>query len=566
MKPRLHRLARVGSVALLTAATVFITAIPSADAAESNALQFARALEDRKQALDWSSRKKAELELGNALLAAGAILPAHRACSALLSDPEAGQAVQIGALGCINRIEQKFPHLASQVQPQADGSLVATLDPKNPQVREWTFRQLEQAMARGAHAPAWAERLPKDSYESRLAEIWLLSTQKKSEEGYRKMVELLSEREVPEALERHLNANRILAARMAFALDKYVEAANWLKKVDKRSNLSPTALEELTWALLEGNSSGGAAGTALQLQKGLLSRTFAPEAPMVLAMALNESCHYPAALKTVQRFKKKWESPSQWLEAETSHPQPLLPRVRLLMKGQKSMPVTLGWELIRSPAYLSSEGLAVELKQMGPRLEKLRDEARSEQLKLAREILNLNERISREIREFRSKTNDGDLSPSILKRIAELRDSWKSYRALRRSTAPLKNMAGFARSNAINVSTSLEKKLESELRRRLGRMSGRLEDVVDNLALMEIEILDGASRDLVWRNSHPEAAETIRKRLAGLQNETPTWNWGSALTQLEADDWGENEEVWEDELGAHVVALSNRCIQREKQL
>ncbi len=556
----------------LTALAVLLGRIPSAEAAESNALRFARALDERRQALDWGSRKKAELDLGNALLAAGATLPAHRACSALLADAEAGTSIQVGALECLNRIERRYPHLATPANQQTDPSRVATLDPRNPEVREWTFRQLEQAMARGAHVPAWMERLPAGSYEARLAEAWTLSSQKRPDSGYRKMVEILSEKSVPDALERHLNANRILAARMAFALDKHAEAAAWLKSVDKHSNLSPTALEELTWAMLEGNSSGGAVGTALQLQKGLLSRAFAPEAPMVLAMALNESCHYPAALKTVQRFRKKWESPNQWIEAETAHPKPLLPRLRQLIAqagrqaASPAMPATLGWELIRSPAYLSAEGLAAELRQMGPRLDALREQARTDQLKLAREILALNERISREIRDFRAKGNDGDLSPSIIRSIEGLRESWKSYRALRKSTGPLKKMAAFARQSAVAITAGVEKKLESDLRRRLNRMAGRLEDVVDNLALMEIEILDGASRDLVWRNSHPEAAENIRKRLAELQGEAPTWNWGSALTQLESDDWGENEEVWEDELGAHVVALSNRCIQKEKQL
>jgi hypothetical protein len=131
-------------------------------------------------------------------------------------------------------------------------------------------------------------------------------------------------------------------------------------------------------------------------------------------------------------------------------------------------------------------------------------------------------------------------------------------------------MAAFARKNSIEMNARLEKKLESELQRKLARMGGRIEDVVDNLALMEIEILDGASKDIVWQNTHPEMAEAVKQKLsqklAAAQNEAPTWNWGSAATQFDSDDWGENEEVWEDELGAHAVALNNLCQKKEKQL
>ena len=549
---------------------------PLAWGAESPALKFAKALDSRRNALDWDSRKKAELNLALALQEAGLHASAHRALQVILADSEAPREVRMSALEEINSIERKLPSL---VQPKSAEVLPESKSEKqkNEATLEWLFRQFQLALAKNkdlAEAQKWAALItPKDSPHARLAQSWMLAFQRKPAEAYPLLVEFLRRPGMPEDLQTHLNANRILAARLAYAIKRPAEGAQWLRAVDKKSNLAPTSLEELTWSLIQADAPGEAVGTALQLQKGLLLRAFVPEAAMVQAMALNEACHFPSALKTIERFKRKWEAPYQWIGKTLEKPKALIHVVRNLLKEKKgsdsTVPTMIGWELIRSPRFVSNESLRVELEQTPRRFEKLREQAREAQLKLAHEILAKNEKLSREIRNFRERKPDADLPLSVKHALEGLRDDWKTYRALRKATGPLAKMAQHSKSWGKTVIADLTIQLEGDLQRKLKRMHGRLEDVLDNLNLMEIEILDGASRDLVWQNAHPDFAVEIKKEIAKYDpsyDRGATWSWGSASAQIDASDDGENEEIWEDELGSHGVALADRCDQKDRYL
>ncbi len=546
-----------------------ITSIAStgALAAENPALRFARALDARRNAQDWKGRKEAELRVGKSLQEAGLDASAHRAFESLLSDDEAPAEIRMGALKQINLIERKLP---SMTRPRESGVLPE--GHADAATREWLFRQFQISLTRGSDvqtASRWAQLItPSDSPHARMARAWVLALSRKPAEAYKILSELIKTPTLPPDLATQINANRIIAARLAYALRRPDEGALWLRSVDKKSNLAPSSLEELTWALLEADAPGEAIGTALQLQKGLMLRAFVPEAPMVQAMALNEACHFPAAFKTIQDFRRKWEGPHRWLGEATSKPRALVPQLRDLLREKKNshaeIPKIVGWELIRSPRFVSNETLRVEVEQTPGRFTRLRELARDTQLKLAEDILRSNEKLSRDIKAWRVKNPKGDLQPHILARLEALRANWKDYRALRKSTGPLARMAQHSRAWGPKIVADLTLSLEADLQRKMKRMQARLDDVMDNLGLMEIEILDGASRDLVWQNAHPDFALEIKQQLSSYDR-GETWSWGRAWTQIDAES-GENEEVWEDELGAHGVALADRCEQKDRYL
>ena len=50
-----------------------------------------------------------------------------------------------------------------------------------------------------------------------------------------------------------------------------------------------------------------AIGTAMNLDGGGLRHTFAPEAAMVSAMAMNELCQYPDAVREITVFRRNYE-------------------------------------------------------------------------------------------------------------------------------------------------------------------------------------------------------------------------------------------------------------------
>ena len=130
---------------------------------------------------------------------------------------------------------------------------------------------------------------------------------------------------------------------------------------------------------------------------------------MVLAMALNEACHFPAALKAIQNFKHRWEPTYQWMSKNLPGSHALLPLTRELFKTKAKsvekapLPPVLGWELIRSPKYVSHETLARVFEQSPAHFQELRDQTQQEQVRLAQEILQSNTKLTDRIKVFQKK-------------------------------------------------------------------------------------------------------------------------------------------------------------------
>ncbi|NDG85479.1 MAG: hypothetical protein EBX52_10660, partial [Proteobacteria bacterium] len=72
----------------------------------------------------------------------------------------------------------------------------------------------------------------------------------------------------------------------------------------------------------------------------------------------------------------------------------------------------------------------------------------------------------------------------------------------------------------------------------------------------EVEILNGASRDLVWKSVHPDFKEENlpKKSESPSRNPAGTWTWGR-LRHSEL----EHAELWEDELGALKADVRSVC-------
>jgi hypothetical protein len=529
-------------------------------------IDLAIGLQDRVRALTPEDRKSAEFRISHALHQSGLVRPARTGYRALLLSEDTPPDLRLKALTCINRLERSEPAL-SQMEKQDFLRAIPGISERSVQEgAEYLFRQFNLALRseiRGSEAAATIlESRLAFSVESRLARAFLLVRDRKSVEALRILADLLSMERWPEALERHRNAARILAARANYAIGQPLEAARWLRLVDKSANIAPAALEELSWALLEGERPGEAIGTALQLERGLLARTFAPEAPMVLAMSLNELCQFPAALGTVARFKRRWQPVHQWLEEFTARPSALLPLTRQVLKKRPDtrIPEMVAWQLIQAPQYLSQESLRALLQSEPRRFEDLRGRIRSEQLRLARQLVTAGEELTKRIR------REGPSLTSVTESdLRKLREDWLTYRALRKSMGPVRRMAAHSTKSIPALQAESERSLEADLQRRTRRMGVRLNEVIENLGLVEIEILEGASRDLVWQNAHPEMAKKAQEQVRA-KSRSRTWDWGSAFTAMDSKDGRTAEELWEDELGSHEVLVTDRCELRERQV
>ena len=93
-------------------------------------------------------------------------------------------------------------------------------------------------------------------------------------------------------------------------------------------------------------------------------------------------------------------------------------------------------------------------------------------------------------------------------------------------------------------------RLKKKLQKKNTRMIAQLEEIAENNQLIEVEIYNGASQDVVFGktltlSTDRPGPDDPGKRVPADQ----VWNWGRAPAQMDQDD-SEKVEVWEDEFGS----------------
>jgi hypothetical protein len=103
--------------------------------------------------------------------------------------------------------------------------------------------------------------------------------------------------------------------------------------------------------------------------------------------------------------------------------------------------------------------------------------------------------------------------------------------------------------------------IDEEFARKNKMMLGRMGEVTENIHLIEVEIFNGASEDVVWRNLHPDYNQFVDEAKAAEQKGMGqrVWSWGTVVSSE-----GGAPEVWEDELGTLRANLSNNCSNRDR--
>src|SRR5262249_43162896 len=154
---------------------------------------------------------------------------------------------------------------------------------------------------------------------------------------------------------RYVDPARLLLARSYYANGNFKGAVTQLKLIGRGSNDLSESLSELAWAFLMDERYNEAIGASISLQAGGLRHTFAPEAPMVMSMALNELCQYPDAVRAIQVFRRNYESPHRWLTEWETHPKDLYPLAAQFLNKGKEVPERVASEWVRSPLFISHQ-------------------------------------------------------------------------------------------------------------------------------------------------------------------------------------------------------------------
>lgn len=482
--------------------------------------------------------------------------------------------IQIAALECLNRIQLKYPGFElgdNVIKRIPEIAMLAT----SPDEREAVGSALVWAVKIEVSKPAFSESKVKAHLASLSAKElgaysnWghaLVSSRlSRHADTNRELTQWLTLAPTSPNLTKHLDQVYLLKARALFAMGQYHEAEEALKKIKKSSNELAKALSELSWSYLMDEKYGEAIGTSLGFLAGGLRHTFAPEAPMVAAMALNEICQYPESIKAINTFKKNYEKPFKWLDSWQKNQTPLYGAAVEFLQKKGDVPARVGTEWVRSPLFLSYQGrinLLIDEKDFATALGK---QGAKEQRKLAADILVHWKELKGRIQAMRAKSKTRiELPAPLIAELVGLKKQITAFRRLYHAAPAWQNVLANHEAKVASMKRNFVNWINDDLRKRTLAMHSTITEIAENNQLVEVEIYNGASQDIIWQNAHPEYKDLAKKIKE--QSETKehehVWDWGRSTAS--ADD--EDAEIWEDELGSFKADLVDNCSSKEKFL
>jgi hypothetical protein len=538
---------------------------------------FAEGLALRSSATEAETRTFGEFWVSRSLLEAKLFHIAFDGFTVIAArEPEESTAgVQLAALECLLQIQGKYPAFAL---PKAVAARLPELQvfARTPAQKEvvWTASgaHLRDLVASGGGAqslePALALLASSGIHERLGRAIWAARRGDHSV-VIRELDQFLLHPAIPPLLKRFVDPARILVSRAYYSTGRFDQAAAQLRQVTKSSNELANSLQELAWAFLLNERYAETIGTAMNLEAGGLRHTFAPEAGMVMAMALNELCQYPESVRSVQLLRKHYEAPYQWLNswatsAKDGKRRNLYPLAVEYLRKAGTTPQKIASEWVRSPLVISSqEELNLVFDERDSQLSLARS-AVVEQRRIGNEIV----RLARDLKprliahKPRSGRSD-DLPPTVRADLEKVYSFVAQFRRLQQAAPTWMAVLGNYKRKASSLEKVLMARINQDLENRSLRMLAQLEEVAENIQLIEVEIYNGASQDIIWQNAHPDYKDVARKMKddAMKASNEKVWDWGRAPAG-EADE----HEIWEDELGSFKANLYNNCSSKDKYL
>lgn len=541
---------------------------------------FAEALSLRKLGLQGESMVFSEFWLANSLYRSKLYHMAHQAFSAVASrqPTEETLPIQIASLRCINMITHQFPSMHWNKRLEArlfelQNGLESMKSISRPLKKhlQWILWDTAGAIFRATQDTRLLSILKDSGPHEAFARALLESTRGNTKKAALYLIKFKNYRRVPYTLRRYQTTATLLLARHLYELGDYQRSANYLHQVTKSSNEIASVLTELAWAKLMQNNLGEAVGAAMSLNSGGLEATFAPEAPMVMAMALNELCQYPHSIRAIDLFRTQYKEPYHWLKqwrkrAKKKDPKAwnLYPTAIRYLKGSVDVPEKVVSEWIRSPLFLSSQSEINLLIDENNRGKKFSETAQTEQVGRAKKLLAELRKLRTDYQKAKILLEPGEsISTKIINRLYRYRDQMKHFYRLRAAAPFWNKLLKVDQMRGERLRERLIHQINNEFMRANLRMVQNLDFVAENNQLIEVEIFNGASKDIVWQNAHPDyekVAEEIKDQKEE-KNSDQVWNWGTSEAGLEG-----TEEVWEDELGTFRADIYNNCSSKDKYL
>jgi tetratricopeptide (TPR) repeat protein len=491
--------------------------------------------------------------------------------------------IQSAAAGCMNRILEKFPTLETpqDVKTNIQRLLrIASSDEIKLPIREFGMQVVLELLGNGVSgvpelAMKIAENLGPSDPSHSAAPFVLYSQgmvalkQGKYAESAEKLEKFFAISNLPIQFKRYADHAHILLSRAYYGKRDYVSAEKELKRVKKSSNELAAVLGELAWAQLMEDQLPEAIGSAMNLQAGGLKKTFSPEAPMVMAMAMNELCQFPDSIRAIHQFRKGYKSSYEWLDSWIKNPKSinLYREAIAYIRKQSKVPDRIASEWIRSPIFYSNQeeiNLLFAEKRSGSEMVQM---GSHETRELAGEIRKLNSSLKLKIVDARRRLGEDDPLPqSLIGELEGLKERIRQYQNVRYAASTWRLIVKNHNLSIPQIEKALMAKIERFLLDRNHKMHTQLQEIAENNQLIEIEIFQGASQDIIWQNAHPEYKKVAQDLNEDQKKEesAKVWDWGRAPAQ--AEDGEERVEIWEDELGSFKANLFDNCSNKDKYL
>lgn len=487
---------------------------------------------------------------------------AHQGFSALAKprkDSKTG-AIEGAAIQCLAEIQKLHPSLEMPKTFALDSLR------NNPDAGDAILLHFLNRMASGAaplESEAVLQALPRHSSHYWLAKGILESRRHDYAAAAESLDKFFGAKTRSGFLSRFEDAAHLLAGRANYSAARFDAAAANFHSVSKRSNDLADAMSALSWSHLMAARFEEAVGAAIHLRAGGLKNTFTPEASMVAAMALGELCQYPASLEALRSFRVRYAPAYLWLKSWSAGPRTsLYPMLVGFLKGVSGVPPQIAGEWARTPHFLARQEELNALVNFDVAASALSRAASGEQ-RQARSVLiaGLRDFIRRYKSAKAAKKTGERFSASILAEFERLKSGLTHYRRFAEAGGAWKRVIAKYRAKIPARRAQLAADIEAELSRRNATMLALLEEVSENNQLIETEIFNGASEDLIWKNAHPDFANVTEGLGKNDRAPAATWNWGKTRAATIDDD-----ELWEDELGFAKADVTDNCANKDKYL
>jgi hypothetical protein len=234
--------------------------------------------------------------------------------------------------------------------------------------------------------------------------------------------------------------------------------------------------------------------------------------------------------------------------------------IQFLKKQPISVPSRVASEWIRSPIFLAHQDKIHLLFDQKKAVDAWAQNGKRIQNEQARQLLKGAQDLRKQYRSAKILMKPGDELPvSLLANFQTLKKNLTHYRRLTRAAVLWKKILISAERRSLLKKQDWIHKIEQELSSINHKLYQDLIEFAENNDLIEVEILNGASDDMIQKNA--EGKNSRRKRKLGEQKTSD-----SALSSGDVYQWGESAstlsgsgELWEDELDSMKANLTNQC-------